>query len=52
MSRIILLLWAVVLLEIVSPFPAVLSLGAVHVLLMRPAWFPRLVRRLYGQENG
>jgi hypothetical protein len=46
------LLWAVVLLEIVSPIPAVLSLGAVHVLLMRPVWFPRLVRELYGRQNG
>ena len=38
---------SVVLLEIVFPLPAVLSLGAVYVLVARPAWFPRLVRELY-----
>ncbi len=51
-SRTILLLWAVVLLEIVSPLPAFLSLGAVHVLLTRPSWFPRLVRELYEKNGG
>ena len=51
MSRTVLLLWAVVLFEIVSPVPAFLSLGAVWVLLARPAWLPRLVGELY-EENG
>jgi len=43
----VLLLWVVVLLELVSPVPAVLTLGTVYVLVARPAWFPALVRRLY-----
>jgi hypothetical protein len=46
-SRTVLLLWAIVLLEIVSPIPAFLSLGAVYVLLARPPWLPRVVRELY-----
>jgi len=50
-SRTVLLLWAVVVLEIVSPIPAFLSLGTVYVLLARPAWLPRLVSELY-QEKG
>jgi hypothetical protein len=49
-SRNVLLLWAVVLLEVVLPVPAFLSLGAVYVLLIRPPWLPRLVRELY--EDG
>lgn len=40
-------LWLVVLVEILSPLPAFLSLGAIWVLIARPAWFPRLVERLY-----
>ena len=40
-------LWLVVLIEIVSPIPALLSVGAVWVLLFRPPWLPRLVERLY-----
>ena len=47
MSRTVLLLWAIVVLEIVSPVPAFLSLGAVYVLLVRPPWLPRIVRELY-----
>jgi hypothetical protein len=41
------LLWAVVLLELLSPVPALLTIGALYVLLARPAWFPALVRELY-----
>ena len=41
------LLWAVVLIEILSPIPAFLSLGVAYVLLARPPWLPRLVRELY-----
>ena len=48
MPRTVLALWAIVLLEIVSPYPAFLSLGAVWVLLVRPPWLPRLVNELYG----
>ena len=51
MSRNVLLLWAVVLLEIVSPVPALLTLGAIYVLLVRPAWLPALVRELYGERS-
>ena len=43
----ILLLWSIVILELVSPVPAVLTLGAAYVLLRRPRWFPELVRRIY-----
>jgi hypothetical protein len=46
-SRTVPLLWAIVLLEIVSPLPAFLSLGAVYVLLVRPPWLPHIVRELY-----
>jgi len=46
-SRTVLLLWAIVVLEIVSPVPAFLSLAAVYVLLVRPPWLPRIVRELY-----
>ncbi len=42
------LLWLVVALEIVSPVPGVLSLGAVWVLLFRPRGFLDLVHELYG----
>ena len=55
MTRNVVLLWAVVLLELVSPVPAVLTIGALYVLLVRPAWFPALVRELYNprsQEKG
>jgi hypothetical protein len=50
-SKTVLLLWAVVVLEIVSPVPAFLSLGAVYVLLVRPPWLPRIVRELYGTKD-
>jgi hypothetical protein len=50
-SRTLVLLWSIVVLEIVSPVPAVLTAGAIWVLLARPAWLPRLVRELYGQRE-
>lgn len=40
-------LWAVVLLEAVSPVPLVLTFGAAWILLARPRWFLRLVENLY-----
>ena len=43
----IFVLWLVVLLELVSPVPAFLTLGAAYVLLVRPPWFLDLVQRLY-----
>ena len=52
MTRTVLLLWAVVFVEIVSPIPAFLSLGAVYVLLVRPPWLPGLVRELYRDRGG
>jgi hypothetical protein len=51
-SGTLLLLWSVVLLEIASPVPLFLSLGAVYVLLVRPPWFYRLVRDLYSRGDG
>jgi hypothetical protein len=46
-------LWAVLViaLEIVSPVPALLSLGAIYVLLFRPPWFRNLVLELYEGVN-
>lgn len=41
-------LWAIIILEIVSPVPAVLSLGAIYVLLFKPPWFMTMVKELYG----
>jgi uncharacterized protein YhhL (DUF1145 family) len=41
-------LWLIILLEIVAPFPAFLTLGAVYVLLARPPEFLRLVHDIYG----
>ena len=41
------LLWSIVLLELVSPLPAFLTLGAIYVLLVRPDWFRRWVNELY-----
>jgi hypothetical protein len=45
------LLWVVVMVEIVAPVPAFLSLGAAYVLLARPRWFLDLVHELYGQRT-
>ncbi len=43
-------LWAVVLLEAVSPVPAILTFGAAYVLLARPPWFSDLVQELYRER--
>ncbi len=51
-TQLLLVLWAVVLLELVSPIPAFLTLGALWVLLARPPWLPRLVARLYDAPAG
>ena len=47
----LLALWAVVLLELISPVPALLTLGAIYVLLVRPPWFLALVKDLYGESG-
>lgn len=44
----VLLLWAVVFVELISPIPAFLTFGAAWVLLARPPSFLALVRELYG----
>jgi len=41
------ILWGVVLLEIVSPIPMALTVGAVWVLIARPPWFLQMVQSLY-----
>lgn len=43
----IVVLWVVVVLELISPIPAFLTLGAMWVLLTRPPWFLELVQSLY-----
>ncbi|MDH3403668.1 MAG: hypothetical protein OES32_06990 [Acidobacteriota bacterium] len=48
MSEIV-LLWAIVLLELLSPVPAALTFGAIYVLAVRPPAFLDLVERLYGK---
>jgi hypothetical protein len=45
------LLWVMVLIELVSPVPAFLTLGAIWVLLFRPPWFLELVRQLYAEKR-
>ena len=42
-----LLLWAVVIVELISPIPAFLTFGALWVLLTRPPSFLALVHELY-----
>ena len=44
---VVLLLWVAVVIEILSPIPAFLSVGAIYVLLFRPPWFYRVVQGLY-----
>ena len=44
------LIWLLIALELISPLPAFLTLGAVWVMLERPPWFLRLVLRLYGED--
>ena len=46
-DRLTIVLWGAVLLEIVSPIPAVLSLVAIWVLIARPPWFLQMVQTLY-----
>ena len=41
------ILWMVVILELISPLPALLTFGAVYVLLFKPPWFRTVVRQLY-----
>ena len=43
----LLLLWAIVVVELLSPIPGVLTIGAAWILLTRPAWFLTLIHRLY-----
>ena len=45
------LIWAVIVLELISPIPAFLTIGAVWVMLTRPPSFLRLVQRLYAEET-
>jgi hypothetical protein len=45
------LLWLVVIVELLAPVPAILSLGAIYVLLTRPRWFLDLVLGLYGRSE-
>lgn len=51
MSKTVLLLWIVVVIELLSPVPALLTLGAIWVLVARPAWLPRLVDELYAEPD-
>jgi hypothetical protein len=44
------LIWLAIALELVSPIPAFLTLGAVWVMLVRPPAFLDLVPRLYGED--
>ncbi len=44
-------LWLIVLLELVSPVPALLTFGAIYVLLVRPPWFLDLVVHLYADAD-
>lgn len=46
--NLLLLAWILVAVELISPLPAFLTLGAIYVLIARPPWFPRIVERLYG----
>ena len=45
------LIWAVIVLELVSPIPLFLTLGAAWVMLVRPPWFLRLVEWIYAEER-
>ena len=40
-------LWSIIALELISPIPAFLTIGAIVVLLTRPPWFRELVDDLY-----
>ncbi|UCF66832.1 MAG: hypothetical protein JSV80_13755 [Acidobacteriota bacterium] len=43
----LLLIWLCILVELVSPVPGPLAIGAAVVLLVKPAWFRRFVDNLY-----
>lgn len=45
------LLWLVVIVEMISPIPLGLTLGAAYVLLVRPPWFLDLVHELYADRS-
>ena len=45
------LLWLIVLVELISPVPALLTFGAIWVLLFRPPRFPELVRSIYDRPG-
>lgn len=49
--RILVVLWLIVVLELISPVPLVLTFGAAYVLVVRPRWFHDLVRELYGTDG-
>ncbi len=44
-------LWVVVILELVSPVPAILTFGAIYVLVARPEGFRRMVEALYSPSG-
>ena len=44
------LLWALVIVEFISPIPAALTWTAAWVLLARPPWFLRLIQGLYSDR--
>ncbi len=46
-TGLLVILWLVVVLEMVLPVPGILTLGALWVLVARPAWFAEIVRELY-----
>ena len=48
MSYRVTLIWAIVVVELLSPIPAALTIGAIYVLLARPRWFLEIVGELYG----
>ena len=40
-------LWLIVVLEVISPIPVFLTIGAILVLLTKPPWFRKMVDDLY-----
>lgn len=46
-QRVLALLWALIVLEILSPIPLALTLGSAWVLATRPGWFLEIVRNVY-----
>lgn len=51
-TRIVALLWALVVLEALSPMPLALTGGVAWVLAVRPRWFLELVKTVYGDATG